>query len=394
MEISEYFQVEFAKFLNTVHTDYPSTRSFGCAITVGYDRCMARMRDTAQYDPYKRCKMPIYVPLNSTEDQRSSVCFCKTHAKKCTNGRVDEKVGEDSKLYAYYMKKNPDFEQFNEENIVRNGTYCEFGTSDFETVLRKIEKQNVKKQRIEVMDCSDQLEHRLRTLSIADMPSSISKEGTDEERASEWKSYLKRKYKWQLTIREGDQLYQHLLSIMRPGYTPTIQSSVKKVAEKIEKPAKIVKEEEKITEVVSTVPKKIQSISAEDMNEYLETGDIQSIRVTVAGHRYDFYMLPNHTGKDEEANPFLLYGQYKKDKSYHNCGYAREWIDSADEVPDRFKNSQQYVLEPDSRLHVLEIDIHTKGAMISPISKGTYREYQYDEDTDDLVSTGIIQRFE
>jgi hypothetical protein len=350
------------------------------------------MRDTKDYDPYKRCKMPVFVAPGADDETRADACFCKTHGKKLTNGRVDNRLSADTKLYEYYMKKNPDFEQINEENVVVGGTYSEFGTSDFDAVLRKIEKQNLKKQRIEVMDHSDQISLMLTTMSIADIPASISRSGDTVEVAKEWKDYLKRKNKWQLTLRESESIVQHLVGLLEPKKTVATAPKKKPSISSIAVPAKEeVKEEEKKS-VEPVVLKKIHSISAEDMDEYLENGNIQSITLSISGHKCDFYLLPNHTGKDELTNPFLLYTQYKKDKSYQHCGYAREWVDSTDEIPDRFKNAQHYVLDPDTRLHALEVDIHTRGAMISTIPKGTYREFKYDDDIDELVNNGAIRR--
>lgn len=488
MEIAQYYHYEFAQFLNNIHECEPRTSAFDCAITVGFDRCMARMRDTKEYNPYKRCKMAVYIPPNATQEERARARFCKTHMKKCIYGTVDHLVEEGSKLYNYYKKKNPEIDDQIESGVVKNGSFSQFSTEDFEAVLRKIQKQNSKKQRIEIMSHATQLSFMERTMSIADLPSHISRDisqgKTTSAVAAEWKKYLVQHNKWLLTIREGEELLEFLVGLIdsncRPPRAnanvvkesecesddhnsgdkddngsgdndddddekeeikqevkPVIEQPVKKesVKEKSKTSAKKVasvdaeeptkkatkttakttktktskkveavvepvveKKEEVVEEKVAPAPKKTATatastatITVDEMNEYIENDDARPITISKLDDSESFYMVTNK-GKNKSVNPYVLYYLYKKDNTYCPVGFVRDWIDSSDEIPDRFKNSSQAVLDPESRIPIIEVELNARGAMMTSLSKGIYREYEYNESEEDLEYTGNVQQ--
>lgn len=495
MEIAQYYHYEFAQFLNNIHECEPRTSAFDCAITVGFDRCMARMRDTKEYNPYKRCKMAVYIPPNATPEERARARFCKTHMKKCIYGTVDHLVEEGSKLYNYYKKKNPEIDDQIESGVVKTGSFSQFSTDDFEAVLRKIQKQNSKKQRIEIMSHATQLSFMERTMSIADLPSHISRDISQGKStsavAAEWKKYLVQHNKWLLTIREGEELLEFLVGLIDSNCRPprananvvkeseceseeddhgsgdkddhdsgdiddhdsdddekeeikqevkqpvkkesakekskasakkvasvdaeeptkkatkkatkTVKSKASKkvepVVESIPEPViEKVEKKEAVEEKVVPAPKKTATatastatITVDEMNEYIENDDARPITISKLDDRESFYMVTNK-GKNKSVNPYVLYYLYKKDNTYCPVGFVRDWIDSSDEIPDRFKNSSQAVLDPESRIPIIEVELNARGAMMTSLSKGIYREYEYNESEEDLEYTGNVQQ--
>jgi hypothetical protein len=464
---------------------------------------MARMRDTKNYNPYKRCKMAVYILPNASGEERARARFCKTHMKKCIYGTVDHVVEEGSKLYDYYKKKNPNIDEEIEAGLVTNGTYSQFSTDDFEAVLRKIQKQNSKKQRIEIMSHANQLSFMEKTMSIADLPQHISRDKPSKDVALEWKKYLVQHNKWLLTIREGEQLLEFLVGLIDSNQRPPksspkcestndeatethshsdnddcddekeehkvaskgpldgsdsdeeesedeeeIKKPVKKTPAKKEvkektsnkKSVKTDEEEKKETKKASkkkskdttddeepvkveatvvskkkadksdkvtdksenvesepvekpakTAEKSINgSMTIDEMQECIENDDARQITVSKHNNRESFYMVTNK-GKNKNINPYVLFYLYKKDNTYCPVGFVRDWIDTSDEIPDRFKNSCQAVLDPESRIPIVEVELNARGAMMTPLSKGIYREYDYDESASDLEYTGNVQ---
>jgi hypothetical protein len=459
---------------------------------------MARLKDTHTYNAYKRCSMPVYIQpnMNKTDEEISRARFCKTHMKKCIYGTVDRRIEEGSKLYDYYKKKNPNIDEEIDTGVVTTGTYRQFSTADFEAVLRKIQKQNSKKQRIEIMSHANQLSFMEKTMSIADLPQHISRDKPSKDVALEWKKYLVQHNKWLLTIREGEQLLEFLVGLIDSNQRPpksspkcestndethshsdnddcddekeehkvaskdpldgsdsdeeesedeeeikkpvkktqakkevkdktsnkksvktdeeekkeTKKASKKKSKDTIddEEPVKAEKavskkkadkvtdksekvESEPVEKPVKTAEKSINgSMTIDEMQECIENDDARQITVSKHNNRESFYMVTNK-GKNKNINPYVLFYLYKKDNTYCPVGFVRDWIDTSDEIPDRFKNSCQAVLDPESRIPIVEVELNARGAMMTPLSKGIYREYDYDESASDLEYTGNVQ---
>jgi hypothetical protein len=95
--------------------------------------------------------------------------------------------------------------------------------------------------------------------------------------------------------------------------------------------------------------------------------------------------------KDDKINPYHLY--FKGKKGHSLVGYARNWIDTTDEVPEQHKNYENIVLD-DTQLPVLEVEINDIGSLLTGIPKGIYREWEYDEDLEQFRKTSYIERME
>jgi len=100
----------------------------------------------------------------------------------------------------------------------------------------------------------------------------------------------------------------------------------------------------------------------------------------------DLYMIDE---KDEE-NPYHLY--YKTKSGYNHVGYARNWIDKTDDVPNEHKNYENIVLDEDTQLPVLEVEITDIGSLLIGIPMSIYREWEYDDDLEQFRRTNYIER--
>jgi hypothetical protein len=427
MDIAQHYHFEFANFLNTIHQSEPKTSQFDCSISVGFHSCMARLKDTNTYNPYKRCSMPVYIQPNMTDEEVSRARFCKKHTKKCIYGTVDRRIEEDSPLYNYYKKKNPRIDDEVESGVVTTGTYRQFSTADFEASLRKIQRQIIKRHGKEVMSHATQLSFMQQTMSIVDMPPHISGGKSAKEVAVEWKKYLVQHNKWQLTIGEGERLVEYLVELIEKSRRPTSketsseslsaeesddeedededddeesdEESDDEEEEKKEPPKKTAKVATKTSQKTVPPAKNEQKeekssndmMTVDEMDECIENEDVTDIVITKDMDRISFYLVPNKA-QNKNINPYVVYVLYKKNNMYCPVGFAREWVDTSDEIPDRFKNSSQAVLDPDTRIPIIEIEINTRGAMMTGLSKGIYREYDYNPSNNNLVRTGQIQQ--
>ena len=424
MDIAQHYHREFAQFLNTIHQSEPKTSQFDCLITVGFHCCMGRLKDIKEFNPYKRCSMPVYIQpnMNMTDEEVSRARFCKKHAKKCIYGTVDRRIEEDSPLYNYYKKKNPRIDDEVESGVVTTGTYRQFSTADFEASLRKIQRQIIKRHGKEVMSHATQLSFMQQTMSIVDMPPHISHGKSAKETAVEWKKYLVQHNKWQLTIGEAEQLVQYLVELIEKSRrVPSKETSSESLSEeesddeddeededdddeddeeeKKEPPKKTAKVATKTSQKTVPPAKNEQKeekssndmMTVDEMDECIENEDVTDIVITKDMDRISFYLVPNKA-QNKNINPYVVYVLYKKNNMYCPVGFAREWVDTSDEIPDRFKNSSQAVLDPDTRIPIIEIEINTRGAMMTGLSKGIYREYDYNPSNNNLVRTGQIQQ--
>ena len=69
-----------------------------------------------------------------------------------------------------------------------------------------------------------------------------------------------------------------------------------------------------------------------------------------------------------------------------------EWIDDEDEVPNEYKNADNIVLHPVTRIPIIEVKINNQMAIFCNICPGIYREYEFLEDLETFRSTNQILR--
>jgi hypothetical protein len=77
---------------------------------------------------------------------------------------------------------------------------------------------------------------------------------------------------------------------------------------------------------------------------------------------------------------------------YLLIGYARNWIDHNGDVPDDHKNHEGLVLDADTQLPILEVEINETGSLLTGIQKGIYREWEYDDEVEQFRKTSYIER--
>ena len=63
-----------------------------------------------------------------------------------------------------------------------------------------------------------------------------------------------------------------------------------------------------------------------------------------------------------------------------------------DEVPEQHKNYENIVLDDDTQLPVLEVEITDMGSLLTGIPKGIYREWEYDDSMEQYRKTSYIER--
>lgn len=73
-------------------------------------------------------------------------------------------------------------------------------------------------------------------------------------------------------------------------------------------------------------------------------------------------------------------------------GKCNEWIDDEDEIPPSYKNADNKVLHPKTRLPLLEYEVYKSGALFVNIKQGVYREYEYYDELEVFRKTNNVVR--
>jgi hypothetical protein len=331
MDISIYFKSKIDQFITNITTSSNLNVDTKYNLIIGSYRCLGRLRDYKKYDVNKRCKNMAQVNNN----------LCKRCMKNCRYGLVTEKLKDDISLYKTYKKKHPEFEREYDNNIK---LFCEYSVDDFKEMMRKIDKRNSKKNNIispqldvetvynnlpDYIDNDD-----IKSINIDDI------EALDDIVMKKKKEIIS-KLDLHLTMAESEEFYNKLQSYIKNHFTNV-------------------------------------SISIEDADMII----LKDLNTHV-----DLYMIK----KDDKITPYHLY--FKSKSGYLLVGYARNWIDTNDEVPEQHKNYENIVLD-DTQLPVLEVEINDTGSLITGIPKGIYREWEYDEDMEQFRITSYIERIE
>jgi hypothetical protein len=112
----------------------------------------------------------------------------------------------------------------------------------------------------------------------------------------------------------------------------------------------------------------------------------ESITLNDGMKQADLYMVKY----DDKHNPYHLY--YKTKSGFNLVGYARNWIDKTDDVPNEHKNYEGIVLDEDTQLPVLEVEITDIGSLLIGIPMSIYREWEYDDELEQFRRTNYIER--
>jgi len=339
MDLSTYFKSEIDKFIknittsSSIHYLYSNYEDvdINYNLIVGSFRCLGRLRDYKNYDINKRCKN-MAQPNNN---------LCKRCMKNCRYGLVTDILEEDNSLYKTYKKKYPEFETKYDNNIK---LFCPYSVDDFKEMMRKVDKRNSKKNHI--MDPGLDVETVYNNLPEYVNNDDIKSLNIDDIQALDdmiikKKKEIVAKLNLHLTMAESAEFYDKLQEY--------IKNTLGNVSISIEN---------------------TEMIILKDLNTHVDLNMIK---------------------KDDKINPYHLY--FKGKKGHSLVGYARNWIDTTDEVPEQHKNYENIVLD-DTQLPVLEVEINDIGSLLTGIPKGIYREWEYDEDLEQFRKTSYIERME
>lgn len=328
MSLLDYFQNEIDNFINNFDMN------FNYKLTVGYNCCMARKRDYKNYNVNNRCKNPAVLDTK----------LCKKCSINTPYGLVNEPLDESSKLYKTYKKKNPQFaNQYTEARIFRN-----YDEEDFKDFARKNDKRISRLNTIMQQANNDvQLlcEKLNDYISIDDVKNiDINDVSAMHKIIISKKNSIVKNMKIRLTIAEAEEFYEKIMSHIKN----LLYDDGDSIEEKI-------KNAEQIT-----------------INDGMKQADLFMVKY------------------DDKHNPYHLY--YKTKSGFNLVGYARNWIDKSDDVPSEHKNYEGIVLDEDTQLPVLEVEITDIGSLLIGIPMSIYREWEYDDDVEQFRRTNYIER--
>jgi hypothetical protein len=337
MDINIYFTNEIKRFQRLINTYYKFSEEdlLKYKIKVGYNRCLSRLRDYKTRDVNKRCKN---MTLGNSE-------LCKKCQNICKYGKVTEPIDENSALYKTYKKKNSSFMIDYNHNVK---IFCEYREEDYLEVMRKNEKRISKNNSINQMNSIieiDTIYNDLDRYVNIDEIKNINLEDvlTLHNLVNRQKNEIVKKMKLRLSIAETEEFYDKIMSYIKD------------------------------------LNKKEKTISIEDG---------ERITLKEFNNQADVIMIKNEEEKD---NWYNLY--YETKSGYVLVGYGRNWIDTNGDVPNEHKNYENIVLDEDTRVPVLEIEITKDGHFIMGIPEGIYREWEYDEDMEQFRRTEYIERY-
>lgn len=336
MSLSVYFDNEIIRFQNTINKDYNLIGDdlLDYKVAIGYNRCLSRLRDYKTRDVNKRC-------LNGINEGDE---LCKRCITKNKYGKVTEMIPEDNALYKTYKKKDANFERGYRMNEMK--IFCEYREEDYLEVMRKYTKRISKNNSIQMGETIDieniynNLENYINLDDIKE--TNIEDVLTLHNLVIKQKNEIIKKMKLRLTIGETEEFYDKIMRYIKECNVDDEKSS------------------------------------PEDEGEQIILREFNNA--------VDLYMVK----KDDGLNSYNVY--YNSKNGYRLIGYGRDWIDEEGEVPTEHKNYENKVLDEDTRLPILEIEITTDGSFITGIPVGKYREWEYDDEVEQFRRTTYIER--
>ena len=332
MDLSKYFEIQIEQFIKSINTSLDINIDTSYKITVGSYRCLGRIRDYTYYNVNKRCKNLIM----------PDKMLCKKCEKNCKYGKINDRLEPDSSLYKTYKKKYPQFETEYNNDIK---LYHSYSLDDFKEMMRKIEKRI--SNRNHIMNVEMDVEQIYDNLSEYVNNEDIKSINVDDMTALhnmvvKQKKEIINKLNLHLTIAETEEFYDKIMIYIKKSL---------------------------VKDTIDDLIEDAEMIILKDMNNSV-----------------DIYMIK----KDDKLNPYHLY--FKAKSGYLLVGYARNWVDSCDEVPEEHKNYENIVLDDDTQLPVLEVEISDMGSLLIGIPKGLYREWEYDDSMEQFRKTSYIER--
>jgi hypothetical protein len=307
--------------------------NYNYKLSIGYNCCMARKRDYKKYDINNRCKNPSVSNTN----------LCKKCIINTSYGLVNEQLEDTNKLYKTYKKKNPHFvNQYKEARLFR-----EYDEEDFKDFARKNDKRISKLNTIMQTSTDVQLlcEKLNDFISLEDVRNiDVNDISAMHKIIITKKNSIVKNMKVHLTIAEAEEFYEKIMNHIK----------------------------NLLDDDVDSIEDKISNAEIITLNDGMKQADLFMIKY------------------EDKHNPYHLY--YKTKSGYNHVGYARNWIDKTDDVPNEHKNYEGIVLDEDTQLPVLEVDITDIGSLLIGIPMSIYREWEYDDDVEQFRRTNYIER--
>ncbi len=360
MDIGEYFRFEITKLLKTI--DYNCDFSLTISCTCDFSRCIARVWDSINWDINKRC---VRAAIKND--------LCAIHHKKSPSGYITQ-YPDEKKVLRAYRKHNKNVDK--EVDL----------SSDTQSKI--IFKSNNLKFNIN-LKTKNKINNKLRMSfeSIDDLTDIISAHDTDNltELRKRVLLDLKTKHNFYVTVAEDRILKKLIEEHIRVKYS----------------------QDDAINDTNDDLLDEKQNIS--DIDE-IETIDSQSSGDNIVDESKEDTSSPKSLDKldlntmeqvkviDSEFNESVLYVHYDDNNSllYNDkknlIGFYRHWIDDDDEVPVQCKTKDGKVLNPHTKLPIIEIEITAHGSMYTGLVDGIYREYEYNEEFESFRNTNQIYK--
>ena len=331
--------------------------SYSINVGLGYSRCLARVWDINNPngpDINKRCR---HVALDG-------LCVCKTHLRHNKHGMVNEYPPEHVvRVYSNRTKNIVDKINTNHTlNIIEN-------------IINKHLKKNItyksKKMSLEQFNYIDEIKeytaihNELNEVAVYEQI--LKKLGIAHASIAEKKSIECKIIEYSKTL----------------GIEPSKKNEKPKKIIKKKKGRKLIIKKKSVEKIVESSTedsgqKNIQD-SSNVKNFNLEECEcikiIDSFQIAA-----DVYV---------NVNDSKIYNDKK-----HIIGSIFKWIDEEDEIPESFKNADNLVLHPKTRLPLLEYVLNPGASIFCSVEHGTYREYGYDEDFESFQLTNQVLRCE
>jgi len=370
MDIGEYFRFEIVKLLKTI--DYNCDFSLTISCTCNFDRCIARVWDSANWDINKRC---VRAAIKND--------LCAIHHKKSPSGYITQYPDEKKVLKAYRkhnknVDKDIDLSSNTQSKIIFKSSNLKFNIN---------------------LKTKNKINNNLRMSfeSIDDLTDIISAHDTDNltELRKRVLLDLKTKHNFYVTVAEDRILKKLIEDHIRIKYSQedTINDTNDDLLD--EKPT--------ISDIddIKTMDSQSSSNDILDndiLDNHIPDNYTEDNNNAMKHVEFDLNTMEQVKVIDVEFNESVLYIHYDdNDNLLYNdkknlIGFYRHWIDDDDEVPVECKTKDGKVLNPHTKLPIIEIEITPHGSMYTGLVHGIYREYEYNEEFESFRNTNQIYK--
>ena len=328
-------------------------------ISQGYCRCLARVWDINNPkgpNINKRCRFPSMDGFN----------VCKTHLLHNKHGFVNE-YPPDHVIRCYSSKNSKILDSLN----INHSLYI------IENNINKYLKKNVTyksdKMSLELIDYPQELAKYPDIDSLV-AKALVSKHLTEDNEniSAIYKQIVKDNKIKHITIADKKEIEANICKYLKQLGNSSGKKKKKLV---IRKPSvKTDLQSEPKIEVNSnnnTPPQKIKSA--------FNTENLECVKII------DHYCMSCEVFLDVSNNNLYT-------SNGNIVGKCNEWIDDDEDIPTSYKNADNKVLHPKTRLPVLEYTITQQGSVFTNIAYETYREYEYDDDLEVFRKTNSVVR--